>query len=552
MCALLALIALLGLCLGVRAAEVTTDQSDYAPGSTANITGTGFAAGETIRLQVLHADGTPATGDDHQPWNVVADASGGLATTWHVCTDDCRGSTLRLTAAGQASALTAEAFFTDAVFGISGGPPILQPPGSGGCARQIFVPGTPPTPPSRLHVVRPGYAYLFRFILVTNGAAPSCFAANPSSIPSITFSLGPNYGNLTFTAVGQPSGIYTNTVTIPANACGTTPIFFTCDNGSVGRVRFGGLEGQLVASPDCLSSTACSGQQPVTIACPNNLSVNTDPGQCSAVVNYAVPAATGFPTPTVTCTPPPGFPFQLGTTTVNCTAVNNNGFASCSFTVTVLNKQAPTLTCHDMCLAADLGFASCSASSYRLDYPTFTGNCPLVSLTSDAPSSLPLGVTTVTWVARDSSGNTAQCRQTVTVVSWVSVNWLPPLAGQPVGNKIRVGQVVPHKVELKDCHGNLVTSGVTVKLKVRGIEIGGSVFQDIIEIANGTGTDGVALNDGIMILRDSHWHFNLDTGNFSDLNTVGSERFYQSTVTVIDNATGCEVGSRSITLETRR
>src|SRR5437899_7183639 len=35
---------------------VSTDQSDYPPGSTAYISGTGFAAGETVTCPALHAD----------------------------------------------------------------------------------------------------------------------------------------------------------------------------------------------------------------------------------------------------------------------------------------------------------------------------------------------------------------------------------------------------------------------------------------------------------------------------------------------------------------
>ncbi|MBI4325036.1 MAG: VCBS repeat-containing protein, partial [Chloroflexi bacterium] len=97
-----------------NSAFVVTDRSDYPPGATANISGGGFLAGETVTLQVLHADGTPATGQDHAPWLVVADASGAFQTTWHVCEDDCVGSTLQLSALGQTSGVSAQAFFTDA------------------------------------------------------------------------------------------------------------------------------------------------------------------------------------------------------------------------------------------------------------------------------------------------------------------------------------------------------------------------------------------------------------------------------------------------------
>ncbi|HYT60933.1 MAG TPA: HYR domain-containing protein, partial [Haliangiales bacterium] len=90
-----------------------TDRADYPPGSAAYIIGDGFLPKETVRLQVLHADGTPSTGDDHEPWSVQANAQGEFASAWHVCEDDCLGAVLELTAAGQRSGLTARTQFTD-------------------------------------------------------------------------------------------------------------------------------------------------------------------------------------------------------------------------------------------------------------------------------------------------------------------------------------------------------------------------------------------------------------------------------------------------------
>jgi uncharacterized repeat protein (TIGR03803 family) len=92
---------------------VTTDQSDYAPGTTARIQGSGFLPGESVSLQVLHADGTPDDGQDHAPWTVVASPTGSFQSTWHVCEDDCVGSTLEVTASGHTSGRMATAIFTD-------------------------------------------------------------------------------------------------------------------------------------------------------------------------------------------------------------------------------------------------------------------------------------------------------------------------------------------------------------------------------------------------------------------------------------------------------
>ncbi len=61
-----------------QTATLTSDQADYAPGTTATFTGSGFQAGEIITMLVLHYDGTSDGGAEHQPWEVIADADGNL------------------------------------------------------------------------------------------------------------------------------------------------------------------------------------------------------------------------------------------------------------------------------------------------------------------------------------------------------------------------------------------------------------------------------------------------------------------------------------------
>ncbi len=111
---LVLLISLTTSWVSAQTAALSTDQADYGPGTTATFTGTGFTAGETVTVVVHHADGTPDSGADHEPWTVDADLNGDFVTTWHVCEDDCVGSTLRVTADGVSSGLHAEAIFTDA------------------------------------------------------------------------------------------------------------------------------------------------------------------------------------------------------------------------------------------------------------------------------------------------------------------------------------------------------------------------------------------------------------------------------------------------------
>jgi hypothetical protein len=94
------------------AVTIQTDRSDYRPGDTAQITGSGFVPGEAVTLQVQHSDGTAEGGAGHEPWNVVADDGGSVTSEWFVNPDDSAGSAFVLSA-DSASGLHAETRFTD-------------------------------------------------------------------------------------------------------------------------------------------------------------------------------------------------------------------------------------------------------------------------------------------------------------------------------------------------------------------------------------------------------------------------------------------------------
>ncbi|MBV7554702.1 hypothetical protein KW841_20375 [Pseudomonas sp. PDM28] len=127
---------------------VTTNLKDYAPGSTAIITASGFAAGSTVTLEVDHAVGAGAdsvwgtsddvldtnTGAGHEPWSVTdggagdldGQVNGSVTTSWYVNPDDSAGATFLLTAAsagvdgviGSGDDAMATTSFTDSVLGV--------------------------------------------------------------------------------------------------------------------------------------------------------------------------------------------------------------------------------------------------------------------------------------------------------------------------------------------------------------------------------------------------------------------------------------------------
>ncbi len=96
-------------------AKVWTDKSDYAPGETVTITGTGFVPGEGVVLLIEHIEpNMPNPLHLHAAWGVIADNEGNFTSTWYVDAIELN-TTLFLTADGDLGSY-AETTFTDGVF----------------------------------------------------------------------------------------------------------------------------------------------------------------------------------------------------------------------------------------------------------------------------------------------------------------------------------------------------------------------------------------------------------------------------------------------------
>jgi hypothetical protein len=174
----------------------------------------------------------------------------------------------------------------------------------------------------------------------------------------------------------------------------------------------------------CSFTVTINDTQSPSITCPANIVTNTDLGQCSAVVNYVTPTATdncdgAVP---VTCAPASGSAFPKGKTTVTCSAMDTSGNkGSCVFMVTVDDMQQPTITCPASQIAA--AQASCpiqTATVVNYPDPTVSDNCPGATFSCSPPSGsgFPVGTTTVTCTATDTSGNTAQCTFSLSAFSF--------------------------------------------------------------------------------------------------------------------------------------
>jgi hypothetical protein len=163
-------------------------------------------------------------------------------------------------------------------------------------------------------------------------------------------------------------------------------------------------------------------KEPPMISCPGDITVNTDPGKCGAVVIYSVTSSDNCPGAVLEQLSglPSGSLFPVGTTTNTFKVTDASGnSATCSFAVTVVDAEPPVLTCPaNKTVNTDPG--QCYAT-LDLGMATATDNCSgvtVVGIRSDGKSldePYSKGVTTITWTARDAAGNEASCVQTVTV-----------------------------------------------------------------------------------------------------------------------------------------
>src|SRR2546422_263704 len=105
--------------------------------------------------------------------------------------------------------------------------------------------------------------------------------------------------------------------------------------------------------------------------------------------------------------------FPLGTTVVTWTATDNGGnVAKAVQKITVADTTVPVLTAPQ---PVTVEAKSPDHNVVDLGLPSVNDAVGVESVTNDAPAYFPLGQTTVTWTARDASGNTATAKQMVTV-----------------------------------------------------------------------------------------------------------------------------------------
>ena len=153
-----------------------------------------------------------------------------------------------------------------------------------------------------------------------------------------------------------------------------------------------------------------------TISCGADIQLSADANNCYASgVSLTDPATSdNCGIQSILNDAPTNFP--IGVTDVTWTVTDSAGnTATCVQVVTVVDDIDPVISCTGaITISTDID--NCFASGVNIPEPTNSDNCSIQSVTNDAPSTLPIGDTNVTWTATDSSGNTAICTQIITVI----------------------------------------------------------------------------------------------------------------------------------------
>lgn len=158
-------------------------------------------------------------------------------------------------------------------------------------------------------------------------------------------------------------------------------------------------------------------EAPVITGAPTSIAAGNDAGMCGANVAWTSILSSDNCTATVAMSHNSGDFFPIGVTTVTMTATDPSGNAdTATWTVTVTDTEVPVITNVPANITQSNDVGQCGAV-VNWTTPSLLDNCPGLSVSSSFNSGdfFPVGTTTVTYVATDSSGNSDTASFTITV-----------------------------------------------------------------------------------------------------------------------------------------
>jgi gliding motility-associated-like protein len=252
-----------------------------------------------------------------------------------------------------------------------------------------------------------------------HGFLPALVTVNDASIPAL-FNAWVNPGQ-TFTVTGRSAGSFAGNFayfTLNGLVLNAT-IRVNCSLAFDPFTYFGLFTIVSAESKNggvlCCSSNSGSVTPPEIFDCPGNVIVSTSTG-CNAKATWTEPSAPSCDVVSLTSSHAPGSSFPVGVTQVTYTARNSANLTStCSFTVTVTDTTRPTVRTATPDVVLNAGNDCTAVATWTA--PQFTDNCSVASIVSTHTSGsvFAIGNTTVTYTAKDASGNLTNSKFTVTV-----------------------------------------------------------------------------------------------------------------------------------------
>ncbi|HFA50560.1 MAG TPA: HYR domain-containing protein [Bacteroidetes bacterium] len=247
--------------------------------------------------------------------------------------------------------------------------------------------------------------------------------------------LAPCPGNMT---VGNDPGLCSAAVTwpfiSPMDNCGVVSFITLPQSGST--FPLGDTQVQAVATDAAGNVTVCSFtvtvedvEFPTISNLPQNIVMDTDPGECGAVVTWgAITFGDNCGVDTSYCDAESGDFFGTGMHTVTCTVVDeNNNSQTADFNITIEDKELPEVDCpSNINIVMDGGLiddpsgfigglqsVACDSVALSFNGISATDNCGIASVQQTgglvSGSTFGAGLHTLTYLVSDPSNNQATC-----------------------------------------------------------------------------------------------------------------------------------------------
>jgi len=181
--------------------------------------------------------------------------------------------------------------------------------------------------------------------------------------------------------------------------------------------------------------TVVDNESPQIMGVPSDLVLIADQGMCSTQATWEAPSSVdNCAIQDFTLSHTSGMEFQVGATTVEIATSDIHGNqTTAAFLVTVLDQELPQVVNLPADISLEADSDSCGATATWTE-PTASDNCEVATMTTEKINGgvYPVGVTPVTYVVTDGSGNTHQSTFQIEVVDTTA----PGLIGVPVGFEV--------------------------------------------------------------------------------------------------------------------